>query len=368
MKERASVGIVCHFPPPPGGMPAQAEAYAHGFASEGFHVVRIATNLSGTAFGRRLDSLRGVRTLFRVPVFLFRLLVALPVVRTLQVMSCSGLSFFLFTAPAVLAGWLTGRRVVLHYHGGEAGVFFGKWRRTVRFIARRAKPVLVPSPFLREIFARLGVEATIIPNICEAASFTRPERAPAVPRFVVARHLEPVYNTACILRAFRSVLPRRPDAELWVLGGGSESDAMARLAVELGIGDAVRFFGYVDHAQLPEIFGRASVFVNASLVDNQPVSILEAYAAGLPVITSPAGGIPDIVEDGRTGLFFDPHDPDELASRMLLLLEQPELAHALAENGRKKVAAFSWPAAYCVLEQSCGLAGPRGAPGSQAGR
>jgi phenylacetate-CoA ligase len=349
-----SVGIVCHFPPPPGGMPAQAEALARGFESEGFRVRRIPTNLRGS----KLDSVRVLRTLCRVPVFFVRLLAALPAVRNVHVMSCSGLSFFLFTTPAVLLGALAGRRVVLHYHGGEADVFFKKWPRTVRFVACRAASVLVPSPFLRDVFAALRVPAAMVPNTCDAARFARRADAPNAPRFVVARHLEPVYNTACILRAFRLVLDARPDAELWVLGDGSERDALERLATELGLEGSVRFFGYVDNAELPRIFGQSSVFVNASLADNQPVSILEAYAAGLPVITSPAGGIPDIVDDGLTGLFFDPHDHAELASKMLLVLKQPELARALAENGRRKVAGFSWPAAFRVLEQAHGLTGP----------
>jgi phenylacetate-CoA ligase len=346
-----SIGIVCHFPPPPGGMPAQAEALANGFASEGFRVRRIATNLGGC----RVDSVRFLRTICRVPVFLFRLLTALPAVSNLHVMSCSGLSFFLFTAPAVLLGWLTGRRVVLHYHGGEAVAFFTRWPRTVRVVVRRASVVLVPSPFLRDVFSGLGVPAAIMPNTCDTARFRRPTAGRPAARFVVARHLEPVYNIACILRAFRIVLDRRPDAELWVLGGGSERGALERLAGELQLGSSVRFFGYVENTKLPEILSQSSVFVNASLADNQPVSILEAYAAGLPVITSPVGGIRDIVEDRRTGLFFDPRDPSELASKMLLVLKQPELARALAEHGRRKVTEFSWPAAFRVLEQAYGL-------------
>ncbi|HVX67334.1 MAG TPA: glycosyltransferase family 4 protein [Bryobacteraceae bacterium] len=354
-----SVGIVCHFPPPPGGMPAQAEALARGFESEGFRVRRIPTNLPGS----RLDDVRGLRTLCRVPVFFFRLLAALPFVRNVHVMSCSGLSFFLFSLPAVLFGALAGKRVVLHYHGGEAGVFFRNWPRTVRFVARCAASVLVPSPFLRDVFAALGIRAAMVPNTCDAARFARRWARPNAPRFVAARHLEPVYNNACILRAFRLVLDQRPDAELWVLGGGSEREALSALAVELGLRGSIHFFGYVDNEKLPQIFGQSAYFVNASLADNQPVSILEAYAAGLPVITSPAGGIPDIVEAGRTGLFFDPRDHAELASKMLLLLAQPELARTLAENGRRKVAEFSWPAAFHVLQQAYGLPGSA-APGA----
>ncbi len=367
MSSALSVGIVSHFPPSPGGMPEQAETLARGFEHEGYRVVRIASNLGGSAPARALDAVRGLRTLLRVPVFLVRLIAALPAAGSLHVLSCSGLSFFLFTAPAVLLGALAGRRVGLHYHGGDAKAFFRRWPRTVRFVVRRASAVFVPSAFLRDVFAELGVAASIVPNVCDGSRFLVREH-PSAPRFVVARHLEPVYNTATILHAFERVLRERPDAELWILGDGSERRALERLAADLGISKSCQFFGYIANARIPDIFAQVSYFVNASVIDNQPMSILEAYAAGLPVITSPAGGIPDIVEDRRTGLFFDPRDPSELASKMLLLLRQPDIAQDLAARGRQKAEDFSWPAAFRVLGPVYGRGRPAGAPMREVAR
>ncbi len=346
---KRSIGIVCHFPPPPGGMPMQAEAMAAGLESEGFSVVRIPTNVGGTGTRQRLESLRGVRTLLRIPVFLFRLLRALPSLSTVHALACSGLYFFIFILPAALLAPLFGCRFVLHYHSGNAASFFRKCRWVVRFVARRAEAVVVPSIYLRRVFADLGIPAVVVPNVCNAARFRPRESAPVLPRFIVARHLEPVYNVGCIIRAFRLVLDAWPNAQLQILGGGSEEVALKQLASELDLEDTVEFLGYVDNDALPELYQWTSIFVNASLSDNQPVSILEAFAAGLPVITSPAGGIPCLVEDGETGLFFDPRDPGELAQKMIRLIAQPDLARTLARNGLEKIGEFSWPATYGAL-------------------
>ena len=104
-----------------------------------------------------------------------------------------------------------------------------------------------------------------------------------------------------ILRAFAKVRTAVPDATLVVAGYGSEELALRRLAAELGIADAVRFAGRVEPSNVPAFFDAADIFLNASVLDNQPVSILEAFAAGTPVITTGAGDIPTMVSHGETG-------------------------------------------------------------------
>ena len=95
---------------------------------------------------------------------------------------------------------------------------------------------------------------------------------------------------------------------------------------------------------MPELYDRADVFINASLIDNMPLSIIEAFAAGLPVVTTGAGGIPYIVEDGRNGLVVRCDDERALAQAVLRLFGEPGLAVRLLTAARADCDRYTWTA------------------------
>jgi glycosyltransferase involved in cell wall biosynthesis len=343
------VGVICHFPPPPGGMPVQAEAIVNGLTSEGVPVVRIPTNLRGS----RLDRARFLRTFLRGPAFLVRLLCALPRVDVLHVNTCSGIYFFLFGATSILLGRAAGKRIVLHYHSGNAPAFFAKCRPAIRWLLGRVHEIVVPSNYLGGVFADMGFPSRVIPNICDLDRFSRAP-LPLSPVFVVARNLEPIYGVDTILHAFSSVRARYPHAKLIILGSGTQRVSLAALAERLGIAGAVTFTGYIENARIPDVFSTAAIFVNASLSDNQPVSILEAFAAGLPVISSEVGGIPCLVRHGETGLLVPPQNAEALADAMIAMLTTPDLATRCVQHARRFVQDYSWTAVYTRLKQVYG--------------
>jgi glycosyltransferase involved in cell wall biosynthesis len=330
-------------------MPGQAEMLAKCLRREGWEVVEIRTNLHGGKIVSALDSTRFVRTLLRLPVFLVRLALALPRVRILHIMSCSGLYFFLFTIPPVLLGIFQGRKIILHYHSGGAEAFFSKWPRSTQWVMARAHAILVPSEFLRRVFEKRCLNAVVVGNIIDLDSFKPPKVSSVCPNFVVARHLEPHYNIECVIRAFELVKKTYGDAVLTIVGGGSEERRLKAFVTELGLSNSIRFLGYVDNGKMPQIYRKASIFLNGSNVDNLPVSILEAFAAGLPVVTTGAGGIPDLVEDGRTGLIVGLNDYEAMAQKILRLLENSRLAQTLVANAREELKAYSWPEVFKKL-------------------
>jgi len=136
-----------------------------------------------------------------------------------------------------------------------------------------------------------------------------------------------------LLRAFARVQRECPETRLALIGDGPDREPLHALAVELGIGDTVRFLGKLPHAELIRRNAPrwGDVFVTASRTENQPVSILEAMSFGLPVVGADAKGIPELVSPEQTGLLFPPDDVEAAAQAMLRLRRDESLrAHCAA--------------------------------------
>src|SRR5262249_29373067 len=146
------------------------------------------------------------------------------------------------------------------------------------------------------------------------------------------------------LRAFALIERRAPDARLIVAGDGRERARLRALAAELGL-KRVEFVGAAPPDRMPELYDRADIFVNSSLVDNMPLSLIEAFACGLAVVSSNAGGIPHIVTDGETGLLSPCGDYEALAANVIRLLEDRRLAASLIGRARAACRQYTWEAA-----------------------
>jgi glycosyltransferase involved in cell wall biosynthesis len=324
-----------------GGQGVQAAELVAGLRREGFAVDLVPIN---PPFPRALAPLRRrryARTLVNQAWYLPSL-ARLRHADVVHVFSASYWSFLLAPAPAITAARLLGKRVVLNYRSGEADDHLGRWGPLVHPWLRRVDEIVVPSEYLRAVFARHGYRARVIPNVVDTARFRYRDRAPLRPRLLSTRNLEPYYRVDTTLRAFALLRERYPEATLTVAGYGSQDRQLRRLAGALA-GGAVRFLGRVERAAVPALYDAADIFVNASVLDNQPVSVLEALAAGLPVVSTGAGDIPAMVRHGDTGLLVPPEDPPALAAAVAALLELPARALALARRGRELVAAFAWP-------------------------
>jgi len=262
--------------------------------------------------------------------------------------SASYWSFLLAPLPAMAAAKLYGRRVVLNYRSGEADDHLRRSRAAVPSMRRLADAIVVPSGYLVDVFAQFGLAARSVFNFVELERIPYRRRDALVgmrsPHFFSNRNLEPMYNVACTLRAFARVQAEVPGARLTVAGDGAERARLEALAVSLGLRH-VEFVGRVRPEAMPALYDAADVYLNSPDIDNMPNSVIEAYAAGLPVVTTDAGGIPYIVRDGETGLMVKRDDDAAMASAALRLLREPGLATRLADTARAEcLAKYSWSA------------------------
>ena len=338
----AVIVLVGPLPPPSGGMANQTKQLARFLEREGARVRIVRTNAPYSP--RVVGNVRGVRALFRLVPYVRELKRSLRDATLVHVMANSGWSWHLFAAPALWTARRFGVPVVLNYRGGDAARFFARSFGRVERTLRWANRIIVPSRFLKEVFEEFGVTAEIVPNIIDLERF-RPAAAVngSGPRILIARNLEPIYDIATGIRAFSLLRGEVEGASLAVAGTGPERRRLEALARELALGDSIRFLGRIDHEEMPGLYARADIALNASLVDNMPNSILEALASGVPVVSTNVGGVPALVRDGEDAVLVRAGDAEAMAQALVSLWKAPERREALRTAGLETVSQFGWP-------------------------
>ena len=336
--------LVGPLPPPSGGMANQCEQLLRLWRAEGLPVELVRNNAPyRPALAGRIPGLRAV---FRLVPYLWALWRAAGRNDVMHILANSGWAWHLFAAPAAWIARLRGVPVIVNYRGGNAGTFFAAAPAHVLATLRRVEARVTPSAYLERVFAEHGLQAEVVPNIIDLTRFQPPPPRDfgAAPHLVVTRNLEPIYDVPTAIRAFAVVRERFPQARLTVAGSGPERVNLQALAAELGLADCVHFSGRIDNADIPALYASADCMLNASTVDNMPISILEALASGVPVVSTAAGGIPDLVRDGETALLAPIGDAQALGEAATRVLAERALADRLRAAGVADVARYAWPA------------------------
>jgi glycosyltransferase involved in cell wall biosynthesis len=146
---------------------------------------------------------------------------------------------------------------------------------------------------------------------------------------------------ACTLRAFAQIQTQHPDATLTLVGAGSLDGPLRALAATLRL-KHVTFVGRVAPADMPAYYADASIYVQTPSIDNMPLSVLEAFASGVPVVSTRVGGVPSILTDGVHGLLADDDDDRGIAAHVLALLANPVRSQALAAAAFGTCRAYEW--------------------------
>jgi glycosyltransferase involved in cell wall biosynthesis len=175
----------------------------------------------------------------------------------------------------------------------------------------------------------------VVPNGLDVARFApKPLRSPRR-RLVMVANLRPGKGHATLIDAAALVLQRLPDARFDIIGDGTERERLVRYAADRGLASAFVFHGHCD--DVPAKLAEADVFVLPSESEAFPNAVLEAMAAGLPVVASAVGGILEVVQHDRTGLLVPPRDPVALADALHRVLSDDVLAARVASAGRAVV-------------------------------
>jgi glycosyltransferase involved in cell wall biosynthesis len=292
-------------------------------------------------FGLRwTENIPLLRTLLREPLYLWRLWTALKDVDVAHIFSASYTSFLLAPLPASIVARMRGKRFLINYRSGEARDHLTR-SALARRVLRTADGVVVPSGYLADVFREFGIPTHIVPNIIDLSQFRYRERPAPKPHLVCTRGFHPYYGIDVVVRAFAEIQKDYPEAQLDLVGGGSLEMRIRNLVAELHL-KHVKFAGVVSRREIGSAYDRAEIFVNASNLDNMPVSVLEAFASGTPVVSTDPEGMKFIVDHERTGLLSQPGDVNALAHNIRRVLEEPGLGARLARNAFEQSKQYHW--------------------------
>ena len=310
-----------------GHVTSQGEILAAHFRAAGYRV----TATSGAA-SRYVRLFQTVGTLVR----------SRRLIDTVLLQVYGGRSFVVEDVASTLARRF-GHRIVMHLHGGALPEFMARFPRWTRRVLARADALVAPSPFLARAVARHGWSASTIPNLIDLSAYSFRRRVPVSPRLFWMRSFHSIYNPLMAIRVLARVLAILPEATLVM--GGSDKGMEGRVreeAVRLGVQGAVRFVGFLDLAGKQREGAAGDVFLSTNRIDNAPVAVIEAWAMGLPVVSTDVGGLRDLVCDGETGLLVPDDDVEAMSLTIVRLVRDPQLAGRLAVNGRREAELCSW--------------------------
>jgi L-malate glycosyltransferase len=289
---------------------------------------------------RWVERIPFLRTLVREPLYLWSLWRGLKNTDVAHIFSASYWSFLLAPAPAWLLARLRGIPALIHYHSGEARDHLRR-SRLARAVLKRADMVVVPSGYLADVLAEFRLRAQVVPNVVDLSQFSFRKREPIRPHLVCTRGFHPYYAVDVVVRAFAEVKRVFPEARLDLVGGGPLESQIRALVDDLKLKD-VNFCGVVPHREIAKFYDRADIFINSSWLDNMPVSILEAFASGTPVVSTAPEGIRYLVEHERTGLLCEPGDAATLALNVIRLLLEPTLCSQIVRNAYLECSRYRW--------------------------
>jgi glycosyltransferase involved in cell wall biosynthesis len=258
-----------------------------------------------------------------------------------HVFSASQTSFFVAPLPAILIARLYKKPVVVNYRSGDAADHLAH-SSTARAALRSVDLNVVPSSFLVGVFNTFGIRAEVIANVADLRRFRYRVRNPIRPRLLSTRNFDSAYNVACTLRAFGRVQARYADAEIALVGGGPETGALRALCRDLRLRN-VTFTGPVPQADIHRHYASADLYVQTPSFDNMPGSVIEAFASGLPVVSTDVGGVPAILDHGVHGLLAAHDDDAAIAAHIVTLLENQDYARQLAAAAFATCSAYEWP-------------------------
>jgi glycosyltransferase involved in cell wall biosynthesis len=251
---------------------------------------------------------------------------------------------FLWAEAATRAAKAVSKKVVLALHGGGLPEFAARHPRRVGRLLRAADAVVAPSAYLRDGLRPFRSDIRLLPNAIDLSAYPFRLRREASARLVWLRAFHRIYDPEMAVRVLAELRRTHPEAVLSMYGVDKDGSlgSARRLAEELGVAQSVRFPGVLPKQRVGEALAEADIFLNTARVDNMPVSVMEAMACGLCVVSTNVGGVPHLVRDGLNGLLVPAGRSTDMTDAVRRLLQDADLRSRLSQGARQWAEQFSW--------------------------
>ena len=201
-----------------------------------------------------------------------------------------------------------------------------------------------PSNYLKSEFDKRGFSATYIPNVIEIKNYKFLERGISTPRLLYVRAFAGIYNPEMAIKVLNELSKTYTDASLCMIGPVKDEsfERCKALVKRLNLEDKVEFTGKLSKSAWHKKAEEFNIFVNTTDIDNTPVSVMEAKALGLPVVSTNVGGVPYLINNNETGLLVDKGNVEQMVSAINKLIADNGLKSHLVKNARNQVEEFDW--------------------------
>lgn len=234
---------------------------------------------------------------------------------------------------------------VLTLHGGNLPKYAETHPKRVKKLFSQAKIVTSPSNYLIKQMSQYRSDIRLIPNGIELEKYPSTIREQPQPHLIWLRAFHSIYNPSMAARMLAELKQTGIEAELTMIGpdkGDGSLQNLIEVAIKLGVKDQIRINPGIPKEQVPHTLAKGDIFINTTNIDNTPVSVIEALACGLCVVSTNVGGLPYLLEDGVDALLVPPDDPQAMAAAVRRILTEPGLAAKLSANARKKALQYDW--------------------------
>lgn len=213
-----------------------------------------------------------------------------------------------------------------------------------RMIFKNSFANVAPSNYLKIAFEEKGYPTAYIPNVIEIENYNYKAREVIEPKLLYVRSFSQIYNPQLAIEVLYELSLTYPEAKLCMIGPEKDDtlEKCKKLAISLGVIDKVEFTGRLTKKEWHKKSEDYDIFINTTNFDNTPVSVMEAMALGLPVVTTNVGGIPYLVTDGKDGLLVEKENKHQMLTAIQQLLKDKNKVSTLTSNARNKVESFDW--------------------------
>lgn len=257
-----------------------------------------------------------------------------------------------FSGQAFIWAYLSGKLLnglkkpfILTLHGGNLPGFSKHHSRQINWLLNYAKVVTAPSAYLQEAMRIYRNDLILIPNALDIKRYPFIQRKILKPTLVWLRAFHEIYHPEMAIQVLCELRKNHLDARMIMAGpdkGDGSFQCTQKLTVTFELNDAVEFPGKISKKEVPEWLNKGDIFLNTTNYDNTPISVMEAMACGLCIVSTNVGGIPYLLQDNEDAILVPPNDPEAMAATVKRILTEPGLAEKLSKNARKKAEQFDW--------------------------